>query len=465
MLAELAAQGQPDAIMQRAAYGLAYAVLDFLGSAYGRQVRLLVGPGNNGGDALYAGALLARRGAAVEAFLVWPDRIHRRGLEVFLAAGGRLSPAEAPPRAADPEIDVVIDGILGIGALGGLPPEAEQALARFPGAPVVAVDLPSGIHADTGELTGPHAGAVLTVTFGSHKVAHLVDPAARACGVVHLVDLDLSLPEAAVQALQEGDVAAMTPRDDPIGHKYTRGVVGVRTGSAAYPGAAVLSVGGALCGLAGMVRYVGAAADVVQQAHPEVVVGAGRVQAWVVGSGGGEDAAAALAASVADGCPIVIDADGLAPFVDLVAASPVSTPLSSPVVLTPHAGELARMLGVTRDEVEALQLHYACEAADRFGAVVLLKGRRTLIVEPGSGRVRVNTTGVPWLATAGSGDVLAGLIGALLASGLSPFDAASVGAWLHGAAGTLASAGGPINATQIAEALPEVVRRALSPRD
>jgi ADP-dependent NAD(P)H-hydrate dehydratase / NAD(P)H-hydrate epimerase len=459
VLDRLAAEGQPDTLMQRAAYGLACAVLDFLGSAYGRQVRLLVGPGNNGGDALYAGAVLARRGAAVEALLVWPDRVHERALGAFLAAGGRLVPAEVPARTAgagDPEVDVVIDGILGIGARGGLPAEATEALQRFAGAPLIAVDVPSGIHADTGELTGPHARAVLTVTFGAYKIAHLVDPAAQACGAVHLVDLDLSLPEAAVQALQDRDVAELLPSAGPSGHKYSRGVVGVRTGSAEYPGAAVLSVGGALCGLAGMVRYVGSAADGVQQAHPEVVVGAGRVQAWVVGSGGGEEAAEALKAALADGCPVVVDADGLAPFADLVAARSVSAPVSVPVVLTPHAGELARLLGVTRDEVEARLLHHVREAADRFGAVVLLKGRRTLIAEPGSERVRVNTTGVPWLATAGSGDVLAGLIGALLASGLSPFDAGSVGAWLHGAAGTLASAGGPITATQIAETLPQV---------
>jgi hydroxyethylthiazole kinase-like uncharacterized protein yjeF len=458
-LARLADLGEPDALMQRAAYGLACAVLDFLGSAYGRQVRLLVGPGNNGGDALYAGAALARRGAAVEALLVFPDRVHERALAAFRAAGGRLVPAEVSTRTAgpgDPEVDVVIDGILGIGARGGLPPEAERALRRFAEAPVVAVDVPSGIHADTGELTAPHARAVLTVTFGSLKIAHLVDPAARACGAVHLVDLDLPLPAAAVEALQERDVVDLLPRAEPSGHKYSRGVVGLRTGSASYPGAAVLSVGGALCGLAGMVRYVGSAAAAVQQAHPEVVVGAGRVQAWVVGSGGAGDAAEALKASLTDGCPVVVDADGLAPFVDLVAASQVSVPTSSSVVLTPHAGELARLLGVSRDEVEARQLHFVREAADRFGAVVLLKGRRTLIAEPGSGRVRVNTTGVPWMATAGSGDVLAGLIGALLASGLSPFDAASAGAWLHGAAGTLASAAGPITATQIAEALPQV---------
>ena len=130
-------------------------------------------------------------------------------------------------------------------------------------------------------------------------------------------------------------------------------------------------------------------------------------------------------------------------------------------MLTPHAGELAKMLAVERAEVEARPLHYAHEAAERFGAVVLLKGRRSIIAEPGSSRVVVNTTGTPWLATAGSGDVLAGLIGALLATGLREFDAASVGAWLHGAAGTLASNGGPISARQIADAIPEVVRQLL----
>jgi hydroxyethylthiazole kinase-like uncharacterized protein yjeF len=324
---------------------------------------------------------------------------------------------------------------------------------------VVAVDVPSGIDVDTGRIDGPHVRADLTVTFGTHKVAHLVDPAAEVCGVVQLVDIGLALPEAAVTSLQEDDVAALLPVPGPFDHKYTRGVVGVRAGSRQYPGAGALCVAGAASGLAGMVRYRavdndGGVADAVREQHPEAISGDGRVQAWVVGSGGGDRADEALAEAVADGTPVVVDADALAH---------VRGPLGVPAILTPHAGELARMLDVTRAEVEGHQLLFAREAAVRFGAVVVLKNRHTLIADPG-GRVRVTTTGVPWLATAGAGDVLAGLTGALLASGLDAFDAASVGSWLHGAAATLASDGGPLAAGRVALAVPEAVRRILDQR-
>ena len=441
--AVLLAELPEDALMLRAAHGLAYAVLDWLGGGYGARVLLLVGAGNNGGDALHAGAVLARRGAGVEAVLLAPDRVHASGLAAFRGAGGRVvTAAEATPP------DVVVDGIVGIGATGGLRDEAVAALARVPDVPVVAVDVPSGVDVDSGEVAGAHVTAALTVTFGTHKVAHLVDPAAAACGAVHLVDLGLALPEGAVTALQAADVASLIGPPDTHAQKYSRGVVGVRAGSTRYPGAAVLSVAGAGCGLAGLVRYDGGAAAAVLAAHPETVTGPGRVQAWVVGSGGGDEAAAALSASVADGVPVVVDADALAA---------VDGPVGAPAVLTPHAGELARMLGTDREAVEAAPLRHARDAAGRYDAVVLLKGRRTVVAEPG-GRVRVNTTGVPWLAVAGAGDVLGGLVGALLASGLDPLDAASAGAWLHGAAATLASAGGPLRATDVAVALPAAVR-------
>ncbi len=427
------------ALMAQAAAGLAASVADLVGSAYGRRVLLLVGAGNNGGDALFAGAILARRGAAVEAVLLAPDQAHPAGLRALRAAGGRVV---SVAQASRPE--VVVDGIVGIGARGPLRPEAAGAVAAFDGVPVVAVDVPSGVGVDSGEVDGPHVVADVTVTFGTHKVAQLVDPAARACGVVQLVGLGLALPPAAVQALQGDDVAALLPRPDGAAQKYSRGVVGLRTGSARYPGAAVLSVAGASCGLAGMVRYDGAAAEGVRRAHPEVV-GPGQTQAWVTGCGGGEDAPAALARCLADGVPVVVDADALAALPPRVAV---------PLVLTPHAGELARMLGVERAAVEEAPLRHVRDAADRFGAVVLLKGRRTLVADP-TGLVRANPTGVPWLATAGTGDVLAGLIGALLAGGLTPFDAASVGAWLHGAAARVA--GGPVVAGDVAAALPRVV--------
>ena len=426
------------ALMQRAAAGLAYAVIDLLGGAYGRRVLLLVGSGDNGGDALYAGALLARRGARVEARLL-SDRAHEGGMTALRHAGGRIT--DEPGRA-----DVVVDGIVGIGGQPGLREAAQAALRRVDGVPVVAVDTPSGVAVDTGELDGPHVTADLTVTFGTHKVCHLVDPAAHACGVVHLVDIGLDLPDAPVEALQPEDVARLLPRPAPDAHKYIRGVVGIRAGSAQYPGAALLSVAGADSGLCGMVRYVGAAADTVREVHPEVV-GEGRVQAWVVGSGGGDGAEEELAAAQADDVPLVIDADAL---------QHVTGPAGE-AVLTPHAGELAAMLGEERGDIEARPLHFVRAAADRYGCTVLLKGRHTLVARP-DGRTRVTTTGTPWLATAGAGDVLGGLVGALLAAGLTPYDAASVGSWLHGAAATLASRGGPLVASAIAEAIPDAVR-------
>ncbi len=435
------------ALMQRAAAGLAYAVIELLGRAYGARVLLLVGAGNNGGDALYAGALLARRGVAVEAVLLSPDRTHPAGLDALRAAGGRTV---ALDDAARP--DVVVDGIVGIGGRGGLRPEARRAVEAFPDAAVVAVDTPSGVDVDTGQIDGAHVRADVTVTFGTHQVAHLVDPAAMACGSVHLVDLGLDLPAAEVTALQEHDVRALLPRPTADAHKYTRGVVGVRAGSRAYPGAGVLCVSGASAGLAGMVRYQGGAEDLVRAAHPEVVVNDGRVQCWVIGSGGGDDAEQALQDSLAAGVPVVVDADGL---------THVTGPLGVPALLTPHAGELARMLGVERTQVEAEQLRFARQAAETYDAVVLLKGRHTLVAAP-DGRVRVTTVGPSWLATAGAGDVLAGVCGALVAAGLDLLDAGSVGSWVHGAAATLAGGGGPITAPDVARAVPRVCRLLLA---
>ncbi|RLV50688.1 NAD(P)H-hydrate dehydratase [Nocardioides mangrovicus] len=444
--AELMARLPGGALMQRAAAGLAAAVADLLGTSYGARVLLLVGGGDNGGDALYAGVLLARRGVPVEVVRL-SEHVHEAGLAALRAVGGRVVAVGEAHRP-----DLVVDGIVGIGGRPGLSERAVEALGLFPDVPVVAVDTPSGVDVDTGRLDGAHVSAAVTVTFGTHKVAHLVDPAAEACGVVHLVDIGLDLPDAAVTALQADDVRRLLRVPGPFDHKYTRGVVGVRAGSERYPGAAVLCTSGAACGMAGMVRYVGSAADAVRARHPEIVVGEGRVQAWVVGSGGSGDAEQALVESLADGVPVVADAD---------AIQHVRQHRSDDLVLTPHAGELARLLDVERTEVEANQLEYAKRAAGELWCVVALKGRRTLVVAP-DGRVRSNGTGVPWLGTAGAGDVLAGLVGALVASGLDGFDAASAAVWLHGAAAAEASAGGPIVASDVAAALPGVIRDLVS---
>jgi hydroxyethylthiazole kinase-like uncharacterized protein yjeF len=449
--AALMARLPQGALMARAARGLSVACADFLGHLYGARLVLLVGAGDNGGDALFAGAELARRGAHVEAALLAGDATHPAGLAAFVRAGGRVVTEPAWERT-----DLVLDAIVGIGGRPGLRSEAEQfaTAATRRGLPVLAVDLPSGVGVDTGETPSAHVRADLTVTFGTLKVALLVDPAATAAGAVHLVDIGLGpyLPEPVIQSLQGPDVAALLPTPGREAHKYSRGVVGVRAGSEQYSGAGVLCVAGALCGTAGLVRYVGDAEPFVRAAFPEVVPGDGQVQAWVVGSGGGDRSADQVAVTLAAGTPAVIDADGLR---HLPARLPPD------VLLTPHAGELARLLDIDRPDVEARPLHHARAAAQRWHGVVLLKGPHTLVAAP-DGRVRVNTTGPAWLATAGAGDVLAGLCGSLLASGLNAFDAGSVGAWLHGAGAAWASRGGPITARQVAEAVPRVIADLLS---
>ncbi|MFI6939284.1 NAD(P)H-hydrate dehydratase [Streptomyces sp. NPDC050418] len=448
------------ALMQRAAAGLAAACADLLGRVYGSRVVLLVGSGDNGGDALYAGARLARRGAGVTAVLLAPSRTHPGGLAALRAAGARtVAVQEAGPVIA--RADLVMDGIVGIGGKGGLRPEAASlaALVRESRAVVVAVDLPSGVEADTGEVLGDAVRADATVTFGTYKPGLLIDPARSYAGAVRLVDIGLPLlPAAETEALQYADVAARLPSPGALSDKYRRGVVGVAAGSATYPGAAVLAVAGALRGGAGAVRYVGHARDAVLARFPETLVhagppsAAGRVQAWVVGPGIGDDAAT-VADVLAQDVPVLLDADGLR-----LADRALLRARTAPTVLTPHAGEAAALLGVPRATVEAERLTSVRELAASCAATVLLKGSTTLVAPASGGPVRVNPTGTSWLATAGSGDVLAGLTGALLASGLSALDAASTGAYLHGLAGRAAACGGPVTASEVAEALAAVWR-------
>ena len=454
---ELMARLPDGALMQRAAAGLAAACADLLGRVYGGRVVLLVGSGDNGGDALYAGARLARRGAGVTAVLLAPERAHAGGLGALRRAGGRAVAPDAA-EALIARADLVVDGIVGIGGKGGLRPDAEALVAAVgrSRAAVVAVDLPSGVDADTGEVHGAAVRADLTVTFGTHKPGLLIDPAREYAGSVRLVDIGLGevLPDRAeLQALQHADVARLLPVPTGESDKYRRGVVGIAAGSARYPGAAVLAVSGALRGGAGAVRYVGPAGDAVIARFPETLVSdqgprkAGRVQAWVVGPGAGEDAGT-VAEVVEAGVPVLIDADGLR----LADAGAVRA-RTAPTLMTPHAGEAAALLGVAREEVESGRLSAVRELAARYDATVLLKGSTTLVADPGGGAVRVNPTGTAWLATAGSGDVLSGLAGSLLAAGLSALDAGSVGAYLHGLAGRFAAEGAPVGAHDVAGAI------------
>ncbi|MGW3038847.1 NAD(P)H-hydrate dehydratase [Kitasatospora sp. NPDC001159] len=461
-------------LMQRAAAGLAATCARLLtrrrGRVYGSRVVVLAGSGDNGGDALYAGAALARRGARVTAVLLAPQKAHRGGLAALRAYGGRVT-AEREVGLADFSCaDLVLDGIVGIGGRGGLRPEAEPYARAERRGTVVAVDLPSGVEADTGEVPGAALRADVTVCFGTYKPGLLIDPGASYAGALQLVDIGLELPEPDVTALQHADVAALLPLPGAESDKYRRGVVGVAAGSATYPGAALLAVAGALRGGAGAVRYVGTAAEEVVRRFPETLVteggpaGAGRVQAWVVGPGGGEGARQVLAEALAGDVPVLVDADGLT---ELGRLGPEALAgRTAPTLLTPHTGEAARLLaGVegtappAAGDLAATRLATARRLAAAYRATVLLKGSTTVVADPG-GAVRVNPTGTSWLATAGSGDVLAGLAGSLLASGLSPLDAASVAAYLHGLAGRGAAGdpGAPVTATGVAQALPTAWR-------
>ncbi|MDH6704541.1 hydroxyethylthiazole kinase-like uncharacterized protein yjeF [Kitasatospora sp. MAA19] len=477
--AELMARLPEGTLMQRAAAGLAATCARLLtrrrGRVYGSRVVVLAGSGDNGGDALYAGAALARRGARVAAVLLAPERVHTGGLAALRAAGGRVVLDREAGLADFSRADLVLDGIVGIGGRGGLRSEARPYAQAPRRGVVVAVDLPSGVNADTGEVPGEALRADVTVCFGTYKPGLLVDPGASYTGAVQLVGIGLEPPAPEVTALQHADVAALLPRPAVESDKYRRGVVGVAAGSATYPGAALLAVAGALRGGAGAVRYVGTAAEEVVRRFPEVLVteggpaGAGRVQAWVVGPGGGEGARQALAEALASDVPVLVDADGLT---ELARLGPgVLAGRTAPTLLTPHTGEAARLLagaaGSTppaAEELAATRLATARRLAGDYRATVLLKGSTTVIADPG-GAVRVNPTGTSWLATAGSGDVLAGLAGSLLAAGLSPLDAASVGAYLHGLAGRHAAGdpGAPVTALGVAQALTAVWRAVREP--
>ena len=478
-------------LMARAAAGLASICAALLrrepGYVYGARVVVLAGSGDNGGDALYAGARLARRGAAVTAIAAG-SRVHPGGTAALREAGGRIfDDSEATAGLIAPLItgaDLIVDGLLGIGGHGGLrdpfaalAARAEQA--RQAGATVVAVDLPSGIDADTGAVDGPAVRADVTVTFGALKPGLLIDPGAGHAGAVELVDIGLGpyLKDGpAVRAPQRDDIGELLPRPGAASDKYRRGVLGLLAGSDRFTGAVLLSAGGAVHGGAGMVRVVTAdvAAVLVRQAWPETVVtvhpddgdwdlpgSVGRVQAWVAGPGmgTGQDAAARLSAILRTDLPVLVDADGLT----ILSQHQALLPRRAPTLITPHAGELARLLGTDPASVEARRLEHARRAAGQLGVTVLLKGSTTVIASPDNGPVLVNPTGTPWLATAGSGDVLSGLTGALLAQGLTPAQAGLAGAYLHGLAGRLAAspdgAGqAPIGASDLVRALPAAFR-------
>jgi hydroxyethylthiazole kinase-like uncharacterized protein yjeF len=324
----------------------------------------------------------------------------------------------------------------------------------------VAVDVASGVDADTGAVDGEAVRADVTVTFGALKPGLLVGAGSVRTGELRFVDIGLQpdLPAPTTFVLEAADVRALLPVPDQADDKYTRGVVGVVAGSAAYPGAGVLTTGAAIHGGAGFVRYAGSAPDAIRARYPEVVVHADsdlrslRVQSWAIGPGiGTDDAGRGLLTEVlSTDVPVIVDADGitlLGQHRDLLAGR------SAPTVLTPHDREFARIA----DGPSADRLGSARAAAAALGATVLLKGDATIVASP-DGQAWINRTGTPWLGTAGSGDVLSGLIGSLLAAGLPAPLAAASGAFVHGVAGQVAAADGPPSSADVLAALRGALR-------
>ncbi len=378
----------PGTLVQRAATALAVACAERLGRVYGSRVLLLVGRGDNGADALHAGALLARRGAAVSAVLLGDPGAD--ALVALRAAGGRVVPAPGPA-------DLVVDGLVGIGGRGALRPDAAALAAQVADDDVVAVDLPSGVDADTGEVAGAVVRAELTLVFGTCKPGLLVGAGRVAAGRVELVDIGLGpeLPAAPVEQLQDADAARLLPHGHAGSDKYARGVVGVVAGSQTYPGAAVLCTGSAATAGAGMVRFAGAphAAEQVRLRWPETVVtdlegadvvAAGRVQAWVVGPGLGTDgaAAAAVEAVLAQDVPVLVDADALT----VCAQHPGwLRRRTAPTLLTPHDREFERF-GSAGDRGPRRQCPPARRRPRRHGAAQGRRHRRRRARRPRPGQ-------------------------------------------------------------------------------
>jgi hydroxyethylthiazole kinase-like uncharacterized protein yjeF len=497
-------------LMENAALG----VVDAIGEVYPEagSAAIFCGPGNNGGDGLAVARLLAVRGYDVQVFLV---RGSERPAELAGDAGTQLAiirklelPLEevgpgddlAPVLAAARGFDLIVDALFGTGLgrpLEGVFAALVEGLNGLP-LPRVAVDLPSGLNGSRPDVFGPHVRAHLTVTFAAPKVAHVFPPASRAVG--ELVVTDLGIPPDLVETAEgpPGDIgplylsvgeelAALVPPREPGTHKGDYGHALIVAGSPGKAGAAILAARAAVRAGAGLVTVAvpapvldvvdlgsiesmslalpaGDTGQLVEEAATRVLEAAEGKDALAMGPGLGADAAAAIR-RVTGECPLplVLDADGLNAFAGR-AAELAGRP--GPTVLTPHPGELGRLLGISTAEVQADRIAAARRAAAETGAVAVLKGSLTLVAAP-EGAVWVNPTGNPGMASGGTGDVLTGMIVALLAQGLEPLDAARLGVYLHGLAGDLAAARlgeASLAAGDLLESLPAAFRR-LTGRD
>lgn len=468
-----------EVLMERAGDAVARAVVGLSGGRYGCRVAVICGKGNNGGDGFAAARRLAREGLGVVCAVVGdPERIAgpaARHLERLARESGivprRFSPADLEGA------HVVVDAILGTGSRGaprGPVAKAIGAINDRP-APVVAVDIPSGVDGATGAVPGPAIRAAITVALGAEKIGTAVGRGGAHAGEVVVDDIGIAVPETAAAFAEPVDAAPhLIPR--PIdAHKRSVGTVVLLAGSDDFPGAAVLAASGAARMGAGYVTLAttDVAARVVQTSLPEVVcvvasdgrvlgpdararsdAALARAGAVAIGPGIGADAPQrALVEEIltTTAGPVVVDADALNA---LATGAGSLARRDQPTVITPHPGELARLLEVEKTAIQEDRAASARRAARLFGCVVVLKGWRTIVAEP-RGRMIVVGAGGPELATAGTGDVLTGATAALLAAGVAPFEAAWSAALVHGAAGAAAvrARRGGVVAGDVAEAL------------
>jgi hydroxyethylthiazole kinase-like uncharacterized protein yjeF len=477
--AAIAAGTSEEVLMERAGEAVARAALRLAGGRYGRRAVIVCGRGNNGGDGFVAARRLAREGMGVRCLLVGDLGSPRGAAAVHLE---RLRRAGVAPEPFDAGVlgaaTVVVDALFGTGFRGAATGDAAEAITAVNdvGAPVVAVDIPSGVDGNTGRAAGPAVHADVTVALAAEKLGTALSEGAVRAGSVEVVDIGIPVRGARAWWPLPADVAGVLPRRRPDAHKRSGGAMVVLAGSAGMTGAALMTCRGALRAGAGYVT-LGAtpAVDTAKSALlPEVVslrvsdrdelgpaaldrFGAvlDRADALALGPGLGRgDAPRRLVVRALREVmvPVVLDADGLN------VLSGDTTPLerrAAVTVLTPHPVELARLLDCDVTEIESDRPAAARRAAERWRCVVLLKGWRTVVAQPSGGAV-VNPTGGPELATAGTGDVLTGVVGALLAAGLEGFDAAWAAAYVHGAAGGLAarSRGSGVVAWDVAESLP-----------
>ena len=430
-------------LMDRAAAAATRAIRQFAPS---RRALVLCGPGNNGGDGFAVAARLRAAGVEVQVAAMALPRA-QPAAEFAAQWGASLVPfADVEPA------DVIVDALFGTGLTRPLSAEVQALLDRLRPQcrTVVALDMPSGIDSDTGAALGAPLTADLTIAFGARKPGHLLGSGRRACGRLVVADIGVPIEAPRLRAVAPPQRQALA--DDV--HKYQRGGVLVIAGAAG--GAARLAASAALRTGAGAVTLAGSQmtppADAIMTADDRTalaLLGTGKIRAAAFGPGLGDDQRSRdwLLRLLAGTTPLVLDAGALALFDGPQGLFDTAV---APRVLTPHVGEFSRLFGPPgADPVAAVRA-----AAVVSGGVVLLKGRETIIAAP-DGRAAINTHAAPWLATAGSGDALTGIIAALLAQGLPPFEAAQAGAWLHGDAGLRGGAG--MIADDIPALLPQVL--------